>query len=161
MEDYKKSRKNEEIYSKRIKAGKKRTYFIDVRMTRENDYYLTITESKRKHNDGGFIKHKIFLYKEDFNKFQEALNETIDHVKSELITDFDFDKFNNDDSTITKVEGEDLGEYDENISEESVEQVEQTQAKNDTSEEKDPFNLESNEKYEADIDIDFSLNNKD
>ena len=75
---------------------------------------------------------------------------------------FDFDKFNNDDSTITKVEGENLGEYDENSSEENVKEEEQTQAKKDNSEEeKDPFNLESNEKYEADIDIDFSLNNKD
>lgn len=83
---------NEEIYSKRIKAGK-RTYFLDVKATRGNDYYLTITESKRKQGNQ-YIRHKIFLYKEDFNKFQEGLEEVINHVKTELMPDYDYDKFN-------------------------------------------------------------------
>ena len=76
-----------ELYSQRVRAGK-RTYFFDVKATRSNDYYLTITESKRKFKDDGFgyEKHKIFLYKEDFIKFVVALQETIDHVKSELLT---------------------------------------------------------------------------
>jgi Protein of unknown function (DUF3276) len=80
-----------EIYSKRVRAGK-RTYFFDVKSTRGNDYYLTITESKRRYRDDGFSyeKHKIFLYKEDFEKFVEALRETVDHVKTELLPDFDF-----------------------------------------------------------------------
>ncbi|RAU83062.1 DUF3276 family protein [Pontibacter arcticus] len=77
-----------EIYSQRVRAGK-RTYFFDVKSTRSNDYYVTITESKRKFKDETFSyeKHKIFLYKEDFAKFLEALQETVEHVKSELLTE--------------------------------------------------------------------------
>lgn len=77
-----------EIYSQRVRAGK-RTYFFDVKSTRSNDFYVTITESKRKYKDDEFSyeKHKIFLYKEDFLKFMEALQGTIDHVKSELLTE--------------------------------------------------------------------------
>ena len=84
----------DEIYSKRVKAGK-RTYFFDVKSTRSSDYYLTITESKRKFKDDGFVfeKHKIFLYKEDFAKFINALQDSIDHIKSELMSEVDFDKF--------------------------------------------------------------------
>jgi len=84
----------EEIYSERVRAGK-RTYFFDVKSTRGGDYYVTITESKRMYKDDGFYyqKHKIFLYKEDFNKFQEAFNSTIGHVKEELLPDVDFSEF--------------------------------------------------------------------
>jgi len=83
-----------EIYSQRVRAGK-RTYFFDVKSTRSNDYYLTITESKRRYKDDGYYyeKHKIFLYKEDFNKFVDALNITVDHVKTELLPDVDFTQF--------------------------------------------------------------------
>jgi len=84
------------IYSKRIRAGKRRTYFFDVRATRGNDYYLTITESRKKFNADGYDRHKIFLYKEDFNKFIKALNEAVDYVKTELMPDFDFDAYNHD-----------------------------------------------------------------
>lgn len=86
----------ESVYSKRIRAGKRRTYFFDVRTTRGNDYYLTITESRKRFNDDGYDRHKIFLYKEDFNKFIKALGEAVDHVKTELMPDFDFDAFNHD-----------------------------------------------------------------
>ena len=86
----------ESIYSKRIRAGKRRTYFFDVRATRGNDYYLTITESRKKFNADGYDRHKIFLYKEDFNKFIKALNEAVDYVKTELMPDFDFDAYNHD-----------------------------------------------------------------
>lgn len=84
----------EEIFSEKVKAGK-RTYFFDVKATRSNDYYLTITESKKRFKDDGFTyeKHKIFLYKEDFNKFLEALNATVNHVKQELMPDVDFSQF--------------------------------------------------------------------
>ena len=78
----------EEIYSQRIKAGK-RTYFFDVKATRGRDYYLTITESKRKlHDDDTFSyeKHKIFLYKEDFLKFVDALQDAVEYVREELLT---------------------------------------------------------------------------
>ena len=99
-------KKMESIYSKRIRAGKRRTYFFDVRATRGNDYYLTITESRKRFNDNGYDRHKIFLYKEDFNKFIKALTEAVDHVKTQLMPDFDFDAYNHD-----EVEGEGDGQY--------------------------------------------------
>jgi hypothetical protein len=89
-------KKIESIYSKRIRAGKRRTYFFDVRATRGNDYYLTITESRKRFDDNGYDRHKIFLYKEDFNKFIKALGEAVEYVKTELMPDFDFDAFNHD-----------------------------------------------------------------
>jgi len=84
----------QEIFSERVRAGK-RTYFFDVKATRANDYYLTITESKRKYKDDGYSyeKHKIFLYKEDFNKFVNALNTAVGYVKEELLPDVDFEQF--------------------------------------------------------------------
>ncbi len=91
-------RNAESLYSKRIKAGKRRTYFFDVRETRSSDYFITITESKKRFNDEGYDRHKMFLYKEDFNKFLSALTETINYVKTELMPDFDFDAFNHDDA---------------------------------------------------------------
>lgn len=99
MEDNKEHDKAE-IYSKRVRAGK-RTYFFDIKSTRSNDYYLTITESKRKFKDDGFFyeKHKIFLYKEDFGKFLEALNETVAHLKTELMPEVDFSKFDEEEET--------------------------------------------------------------
>ncbi|MBZ5855935.1 DUF3276 family protein [Flavihumibacter profundi] len=89
-------KKMESVYSKRIRAGKRRTYFFDVRATRSNDYYLTITESRKRFDDNGYDRHKIFLYKEDFNKFLKALTEAVDYVKTDLMPDFDFDAFNHD-----------------------------------------------------------------
>ena len=88
--------RNESLYSKRIKAGKRRTYFFDVRSTRGNDYFITITESKKRFDDNGYDRHKMFLYKEDFNKFLLALTDTINYVKTDLMPDFDFDAFNHD-----------------------------------------------------------------
>ena len=89
-------KKMESVYSKRIRAGKRRTYFFDVRATRGNDYFLTITESRKRFNDDGYDRHKIFLYKEDFNKFVKGLSEAVDYVKTDLMPDFDFDAFNHD-----------------------------------------------------------------
>ncbi len=93
MEDNK-GNERDELYSERVRAGK-RTYFFDVRSTRGGDYYVTITESKKVFNDEGFYyqKHKIFLYKEDFNKFQDAMNSTLGHVKEKLLPDVDFSQF--------------------------------------------------------------------
>lgn len=108
------NRNNESLFSKRIKAGKRRTYFFDVRTTRGNDYFITITESKKRFDDNGYDRHKMFLYKEDFNKFITALNETVDHVKTELMPDFDFDAFNHDQD-----ENENEN-YSENTSSESL-----------------------------------------
>lgn len=100
--------RKEEVFSKSVRAGK-RTYFFDVKSTRSNDYYLTVTESKRRFNseNGKFFyeKHKLFLYKEDFEKFSDGLNEAIEKIKelkkdqgeevvekvSSKFTDVDFD----------------------------------------------------------------------
>lgn len=98
MENDNKDRNLESIYSKRLRAGKRRTYFFDVRATKGNDYYLTITESRKRFDDNGYDRHKVFLYKEDFNKFLKALGEAVDYVKTELMPDFDFDAFNHDDA---------------------------------------------------------------
>lgn len=96
------------VYSKRIRAGKRRTYFFDVRATRGNDYFLTITESRKRFDNNGYDRHKIFLYKEDFNKFIKALAEAVDYVKTDLMPDFDFDAFNHE-----YPEGEEGGEYEQ------------------------------------------------
>jgi hypothetical protein len=89
-------KKQESVYSTRIRAGKRRTYFFDVRATRANDYFLTITESRKRFDDNGYDRHKVFLYKEDFNKFLKALTEALDFVKTDLMPDFDFDAFNHE-----------------------------------------------------------------
>jgi hypothetical protein len=94
----------ESVYSKRIRAGKRRTYFFDVRATRGNDYYITITESRKKFNENGYDRHKIFLYKEDFNKFLKALTEAVDYVKTELMPNFDFDAYNHDQVADTDID---------------------------------------------------------
>ena len=87
FEDYENAKSlekgSDDVYSKPVRAGK-RTYFFDVKATKGNDYYLTITESKRKiERDGKYVydKHKIFLYKEDFEKFSDGLKEVIDYIK--------------------------------------------------------------------------------
>jgi hypothetical protein len=122
----------EEIHSKAVRAGK-RTYFFDVKATRRNDYYLTITESKKRFNrDGKFFyeKHKLFLYKEDFDKFTESLKEIIefireanpqpiepdevavDHsdVEEELVAEAVEEESGEEEKDFTNVEFEDLGE---------------------------------------------------
>ena len=105
-EDFEK-KDREEIFSKAVRAGK-RTYFFDVKATRKNDYFLTVTESKKQFEDEvnfHYEKHKIFLYKEDFDKFVDGLQEAIDYIKSvwdenaevenstsKNFTDIDFDE---------------------------------------------------------------------
>jgi Protein of unknown function (DUF3276) len=108
-----------EVYSTKIRAGK-RTYFFDVKETRSSDYYITITESKRRFNGEGYDKHKIFLYKEDFNKFMNCLNETIDHVKTTLMPDYNYDEFDRepyyeedeeDDNSVPRIAAEPRSPY--------------------------------------------------
>ncbi|MGB1243678.1 MAG: DUF3276 family protein [Chitinophagales bacterium] len=81
------------VFSKKVRAGRRRTYFFDVRTTRSNDYYITITESKKRYDDDGYERHKLHLYKEDFHKFIEGLQDTVDHVKTELLPEYDFDEY--------------------------------------------------------------------
>ncbi|MFO8002498.1 MAG: DUF3276 family protein [Marinilabilia sp.] len=81
----KKRTDRDDIFSKAVRAGK-RTYFFDVKATRKNDYYLTITESKKRFEEDGrfrFEKHKLFLYKEDFEKFADGLKDAIDFIQAE------------------------------------------------------------------------------
>ncbi|MEL6657238.1 MAG: DUF3276 family protein [Bacteroidota bacterium] len=86
-------RRQDSVYSNRVRAGKRRTYFFDVRRTKGDDYYLTLTESTKRFNDDGYERHKIFLYKEDFNRFIAGLEDAINYVKTELIPDYDYDEF--------------------------------------------------------------------
>ncbi|GAB5519502.1 MAG: hypothetical protein RhofKO_17530 [Rhodothermales bacterium] len=82
-------RYRDEVFSRRVPAGK-RTYFFDVKTTRSgDDFFVTITESKRV-GEGNYQKHKIFLYKEDFGKFVSAIHEVVQHIKDEHLPDYDF-----------------------------------------------------------------------
>lgn len=87
------SRKQDSVYSNKVRAGRRRTYFFDVRKTKGEDYYITLTESTKKFNGDGFERHKIFLYKEDFNRFLEGLTDAVNHVKEDLMPDYDYDEF--------------------------------------------------------------------
>tara|TARA_Y100000766_G_C18432582_1_gene377394 strand:+ start:175 stop:543 length:369 start_codon:yes stop_codon:yes gene_type:complete len=117
------NREIEEIYSKSVRAGR-RTYFFDVRSTRAGDYYMTLTESKRDFNEDGtpfYKKHKIYLYKEDFKDFQNALKEVSDYIikekGEEIISEKKYEKTNNSSdnekeessNNFTEVDFEDLG----------------------------------------------------
>jgi hypothetical protein len=77
------SNEQNEIYSKVVRAGK-RTYFFDIKSTKGNDLYITLTESKKtfgEEGDGNYQKHKIFLYKEDFEKFREGLDDVLAKIE--------------------------------------------------------------------------------
>ena len=97
----------ESVYSQKVKAGKRRMYFFDVRKTKGADYYVTITESTRRFEDDSYSRHKIFLYKEDFNRFVESLVDVVDHIKTDLLPDYDYDEF-------TRRHEEREKEYEEN-----------------------------------------------
>ncbi len=93
MDNERNQRRFESVYSKKVRAGKRRTYFFDVRRTKGDDFYLTLTESTRKFNGEGYERHKIFLYKEDFNRFVASLEEVVEYVKTELMPDYDYDEY--------------------------------------------------------------------
>jgi hypothetical protein len=109
-DQYDGSKFREEVFSKSVRAGK-RTYFFDVKATRKNEYYLTITESKKKTDNQGrsfYEKHKIFLYKEDFEKFSDGLSEVIDFItenQPEYTSEFNKDKV---DAEYSNVDFDDL-----------------------------------------------------
>ncbi len=93
MENEGNSGRFESVYSTKVRAGKRRTYFFDVRKTKGEDFYITLTESTKKFNGEGYDRHKIFLYKEDFNRFINNLQDVIDHVKTDLMPDYDYEQF--------------------------------------------------------------------
>ncbi len=86
-------KKFESVYSNKVKAGRRRTYFFDVRKTKGDDFYITITESTKRFEGDGYERHKIFLYKEDFNRFVGGLEDTVNHIKTELMPDYDYDEY--------------------------------------------------------------------
>ena len=104
------SKFREEVFSKVVRAGK-RTYFFDVKATRKNEFYLTLTESKKKNDAGGnqfFEKHKIFLYKEDFDKFIEGLAEIIEYIKEKQPFSEEFETSEEELTEYSNIDFEDL-----------------------------------------------------
>ncbi|WP_316793989.1 DUF3276 family protein [Pedobacter frigoris] len=102
------NKEREEVFSKKVRAGK-RTYFFDVKATRSGDYYLTLTESKKRLEDGVFVKHKIFLYKEDFEKFAEGLNETVDYIKNhQEVVEKRYEYSENHDGVPSRIQNDDF-----------------------------------------------------
>ncbi len=114
MDNESNQKRFESVFSKKVRAGKRRTYFFDVRQTKGEDYYVTLTESTRNFEDGGYSRHKIFLYKEDFNRFVDALQETVDHIKNELMPDYDYDEFTKRQAEFEKRRAEENAEKEAN-----------------------------------------------
>lgn len=85
-------RREDIVFSQKFKAGRRRTYFFDIRETRGGDKYATITESKRRDNGDGYDRHKLFIYKEDLTRFRDNLNELIEEMQAQM-PDYDFDEF--------------------------------------------------------------------
>ena len=84
------------VYEKKVRAGKKRTYFFDIKETRNNSYSLIITESRKRFDDRGYDRSSIYVYQEDINKFAKGVAEAIDFIKTELLPDYNFDQYDND-----------------------------------------------------------------
>ncbi len=140
------------MYAQKLKAGKRRTYFFDVRATKYDDYYITITESKRKFNDGGYERHKIFLYKEDFNKFMEAMQNTVDHVKEELMPEYDFDQYDKRPEVITNNSyNNDYQKSEESTSTEEEYYTEETESTEEEEIKTEPVNEEQEEVVEEPV----------
>lgn len=107
--------RRDEIFSKAVRAGK-RTYFFDVKATKGDDYYLTVTESKKRFSDDGkfsFEKHKLFLYKEDFEKFADGLKEAIDFIQAEKGVYEGYQPNEESENTEVKVSNNDTSSFDD------------------------------------------------
>lgn len=140
----------ESVFSKRVRAGKRRTYFLDVKKTRGNDYFITITESTRREDGYGYKRHKIFLYKEDFNRFVASLNEVVNHVKTDLMPDFDYEEF---DRRQAEWEAQNRDMEDEEGHDEEHEEIEASmkeeaddQSEEESEEEEEPVEKKSRKK---------------
>lgn len=114
MDNDKNQRRFESVYSRKVRAGKRRTYFFDVRKTKGEDFYLTLTESTKKFNGDGYERHKIFLYKEDFNRFISNLEDVIDHIKTELMPEYDYDEYTRRHEEYERRDQEEGGSYEGN-----------------------------------------------
>jgi hypothetical protein len=130
-------RRFESVYSRKVRAGRRRTYFFDVRRTKGDDYYLTLTESTKRFNGEGYERHKIFLYKEDFNRFLSSLEDVVNHVKTELLPEYDYDEFTRRQEEWEKrrsEEGEDDDYHDDDDgSSDSYEEGSQVESEDDIS----------------------------
>ena len=84
------------VYEKKVRAGKKRTYFFDIKETRNNSYSLIITESRKRFDDRGYDRSSIYIYQEDINKFAKGVAEAIDYIKTELLPDYNFEQYDNE-----------------------------------------------------------------
>ena len=135
-------KKFESVYSTKVRAGKRRTYFFDVRQTKGEDYYITITESTKRFDGNGYERHKIFLYKEDFNRFMSNLGDTVNHVKTELMPDFDYELY----------EKRQL-EWEEKIRQEDAAKAQQSAEPSETTESTEPPQTEPEKDTDTDGDI--------
>lgn len=124
MDHERNQRRFESVYSRKIRAGKRRTYFFDVRKTKGEDFYLTLTESTRKFNGDGYERHKIFLYKEDFNRFMDSLQEVVEYIKTELMPEYDYDEFTR---RHEEYDAQDFDDRDEEFEEDERPAVQQPQ----------------------------------
>ena len=124
MDNERNQRRFESVYSKKVKAGKRRTYFFDVRRTKGDDYYLTLTESTKRFNGDGYERHKLFLYKEDFNRFQTTLEDVLNHIKTELMPEYDYDEYTRRHEEWEKERAAQAALEAESTSTESTEEVE-------------------------------------
>ena len=113
MDNERNQRRFESVYSNKVRAGKRRTYFFDVRKTKGEDFYLTLTESTKKFNGDGYERHKIFLYKEDFNRFLDSLEDAINHVKENLMPNYDYDEYTRRHEEFEARRDEEDGEFDD------------------------------------------------
>lgn len=84
------------LYERKVRAGKKRTYFFDIKEARNSGFSLVITESRKRFDDRGFDRTSIYVYQEDINKFTKGLIEAVDYIKTELLPDYNFDKYDNE-----------------------------------------------------------------
>ncbi len=143
----------ESVFSKRVRAGKRRTYFFDVRKTKGSDFFITITESTRREDGFGYKRHKIFLYKEDFNRFVASLTEVVNHVKTDLMPDFDYEEFDRRQAEWEAQnkdfdEDEDGGNdepADRNVPEVRNAQAEEKDETDETDDKKSPFRKDDDE----------------
>jgi len=149
-------RGQESVYSNKVRAGRRRTYFFDVRQTKGDDYYITLTESTRRFNGDGYSRHKIFLYKEDFNRFVEGLQDAVGHVKNELMPDYDYEQFDRKQEEWDKAREEEAAANAALAQESPAEPVEETAATDEvTTTEESPAESTSEDIIESDEDMDW------
>ena len=143
----------ESVFSKRVRAGKRRTYFFDVRKTKGSDFFITITESTRREDGFGYKRHKIFLYKEDFNRFVASLTEVVNHVKTDLMPDFDYEEFDRRQAE-WEAQNKDFDEDEDGGNDEPADrevrevrnaQAEETDETEETDDKKSPFRKDDDE----------------